>query len=322
MDGTRFDHLVRALLTGASPRRLVLRLSPLPLAGGLAAFLRDDDESEAKKRKRKKKKRKRKKDKNCRGDVCPSGCPFTSVQAAVAAAAPGDTISICPGGYEPIVIDKDLTLVGLGPFHPVLNANAAVVVVKISGSPTVEMRNLILSSGVSADGGGGISNGNATTTLINVSVIGSHGATRGGGIDIGAGGTMTLIDCIVEGNNTLGDGGGIYNGGALTLDGTSVKGNRSRSSISRGGGIYNNGTLSLDGTSVTVNVSLGNGGGIGNSGTLTLDAASRVTDNNASFGSGIANEGEVTCAARTVTGNATDQCVDANGGSGCSTCSP
>jgi hypothetical protein len=317
MDGARFDDLLRALLAGAS-RRGLLRLSALPLAAGLPAWLAADEASAAKKKRKKCKgikhkckkrlKRKRKSDeaKNCRSDVCVSGCPFSSLQAAIDAAAPGDTISICPGGYEPIVIDKDLTLVGLGPFHPVLNANAAVVVVKISGSPTVEMRNLILSSGVSADGG----------------VIGSHGATRGGGIDIGAGGTMTLIDCIVEGNNTLGDGGGIYNGGILTLDGTSVKGNRSRSSNSRGGGIYNNGTLSLDGTSVTGNVSIGNGGGIGNSGTLTLDAASRVTDNNASFGSGIANEGEVTCAARTVTGNETDQCVDANGGSGCDSCVP
>jgi hypothetical protein len=295
MDGPRFDDLLHQLLVGASRRRLLLHLGALPLAGGLAAFLRDDDESEAKKRKRKKKKRKRKKDKNCRGDVCPSGCPFTSVQAAVAAAAPGTTITICPAGYfETIVIDKDLTLVGVGPDYVALHGNGGRTV-EISGAPTVEIRNLVIDSGGSSDGGGVIFNDNATTTLVNVSVIGSHAALRGGGIDINVGGHMTLIDCQVEGNNTFGQGGGIHNRGVLMLRGTSVRGNQAREE--------------------------GTGGGIFNEGTLTLDAASTVTFNLAyGGGGGIVNEGEVTCAARTVSDNIPDQCVDQAGGTGCDTC--
>jgi hypothetical protein len=51
MDGSRFvDQLARALVSGASRRRLLQRLSALPLAGGLALLLADDEESAAKRR--------------------------------------------------------------------------------------------------------------------------------------------------------------------------------------------------------------------------------------------------------------------------------
>jgi hypothetical protein len=47
--------------------------------------------------------------------VCSSGCPFTSIQAAIEAATPGATITIGPGSYyENVVVKKSLTLKGAG----------------------------------------------------------------------------------------------------------------------------------------------------------------------------------------------------------------
>ena len=47
--------------------------------------------------------------------VCPKNCQFTSIQAAIAAASNGDTITIGAGKYiENVVVDKQVTLQGSG----------------------------------------------------------------------------------------------------------------------------------------------------------------------------------------------------------------
>ena len=58
--------------------------------------------------------------------VCASGCPFTSIESAVAAAAPGAVVTVGPGTYTPVrdetyastmVVTKDLTLRACDPAH-------------------------------------------------------------------------------------------------------------------------------------------------------------------------------------------------------------
>ena len=47
--------------------------------------------------------------------VCPSGCPFTKIQAALDAAQEGDTITVGPGVYrERLKITKSISLIGAG----------------------------------------------------------------------------------------------------------------------------------------------------------------------------------------------------------------
>jgi len=46
-------------------------------------------------------------------NVCHLGCPYTSIQSAINAASPGDTIAIGAGSYyENVVVNKPVTLRG------------------------------------------------------------------------------------------------------------------------------------------------------------------------------------------------------------------
>ena len=64
-------------------------------------------------------------------EVC-SECTFTSIQAAIKAAAPGDEIRIGPGRYResPIVVDRPLTLTGID--YPVLDGEGKSEVLTIT----------------------------------------------------------------------------------------------------------------------------------------------------------------------------------------------
>jgi len=64
--------------------------------------------------------------------VCPEGCDYTSIQGAIDAAQPGDTITVGPGIYrESLTIAKSLKLIGAGWKETVIDSDGAEIVVNI-----------------------------------------------------------------------------------------------------------------------------------------------------------------------------------------------
>jgi len=199
--------------------------------------------------------------------VCPSGCPYTQIGPAVAAAHDGDRITIGRGRYTGgITVDVSVTLVGEGPGATVIRGGGPVLTVGVAGAehePTVTIDGVGITGGVTV--------GNLAPS-----------SGRGGGVYIpraagpAAGATVTIRNSVIRGNTVApreaidsGDpccpsadsgGGGISNDGTLTLQNTVVSDNRADAasglaSNSVGGGILNRafGTLTLTGSAVTGN---------------------------------------------------------------------
>ncbi len=172
--------------------------------------------------------------------VCASGCDYTTIKAAVAAASSGDTITVAAGTYTEagITVDKDLTITGAGASTTIVQAAATPGaatdrVFYINTGVTAVIEGLTLRYGKASAYGGGINNQGALT-LNRCTVSGNSAWIGGGGIDNA--GALTLNQCAVSGNSATSHGGGIYNyQGTLTLNQCTVSGN----SASYGGGIRN-----------------------------------------------------------------------------------
>lgn len=218
--------------------------------------------------------------------VCNNGCDFTTIQGAINATNPGDTIRLlftAPHNENDIVINKNITLIGLGPANTIVQAAAnpnmaSSRVFFIDTGLAVQFQDLTIRHGNANSNGGGIYNDGSDLTLINV-LIRQNQAPDGGGI-YNDGGKLRLSHVSVNNNTSFKSGGGIYNTGELTMDNSAAGSNQS---IISGGGIHNTGQATLYRTSVANNKLLGsgptaNGGGIYNLGKLLLMSSS--VDNN------------------------------------------
>ena len=274
-----------------------------------------------------------------------TGLGTGSLQAAVNAASPGDTLIVkgtCVGGttigksltikglsnsaFGPATLDgrgtqrvlfvdysgaaaggSTLTLIGLTVTHGLANdGNGGGGMLTEGGSITV--RNSLIAANSSVLAGGGIEGGGGALTLVHTTVRNNTAGDRGGGIS--SAGTLNLVASIVSGNTATGVGGGLaLDSGAITVTGSTVSRNRGAG----GGGVYNTGTLDMTGSTVSGNTSTSEGGGVldGHAGIATITTSSIAANHATSAGGGIANRGTLNVTGSTIGGN-----VSANVGGG------
>ena len=216
--------------------------------------------------------------------VCPSGCDFVAIAAALQDAGDGDTIAIEDGTYAGgLVVSKDVTLRGSGRDATTILGTPSAAAIRVATGANVAIQAMTIT------GGGGSSTGSGS---------------RGGGGILNEGG-LSLVDSVVRENTVAtGVGGGIYSSSSKTLKirDSVVSGNQAAD----GGGIFiRRGDVVIEDTNISGNRSTRNGGGINDQGGETLRIErSVISDNRADqdFG-GVVSADELVLIDSTVSGN-------------------
>jgi hypothetical protein len=261
-------------------------------------------------------------------NVCPSGCPYTQLAPALAAAHDGDTIRIGAGTYDGgVTINVSVKVVGAGASRTIISGGGPVVTIGefgASAEPTVSIEGVTVT--------GGITRSSPESTPF----TGQEGVfAAGGGVEIppnadfSGGATVTIANSVITGNRVapsdtapfgppcpggpcpfaFAGGGGIDSWGTLTLANTTVSDNRvgSASGLSTlasdadGGAITSFlGPLTINGSVIHGNQASATGpngrfaeGGaiIAFGGTLKVSSSS-VTDNSAALAASLPNSVE------------------------------
>ncbi len=168
--------------------------------------------------------------------VCPGGCSFSTIQAAINAAQPNDSIFVAAGNYtESIVITKSIGVYGgfSGPpvwkldrsiYTSTIVGNDAQSVVAITGPLTITIDGFAITKGRGTPIGGGLRSIDAILTVRN-SLIANNGVTAtifstnafGAGI-YAVGGSFLAANNVFRSNTNscsglycpVMDGGGLY----------------------------------------------------------------------------------------------------------------
>jgi len=230
-----------------------------------------------------------------------TGCVFATIQGAIDAASPGDTVFVTDAVHtENLHITKDLTLVGgADPTCSGWGGSAVSTVeggggtlVFVDGVNNLTMQHFKITSGHDNNHGGNMSVYRSGDVLLEDvtltegsadlfcggnlyvkggdvelldSLVSDGEAPQGGGICV-TGGTVTLTNSEVIGNNAD-DGGGVYLAGTYTpveLIADELSQISSNTALVDGGGIYATGDTAMDGqgASMRLNEAGGHGGGV------------------------------------------------------------
>jgi hypothetical protein len=178
--------------------------------------------------------------------VCPSGCAFTQIGPAVAAASNGDTISIAAGTYTGgFSVNVSVKLAGAGASRTIISGGGPVITIGqifAASEPTVSIDGVTIT--------GGVTRSSPESTPF----TGTEGVwAAGGGIEIppnadsSGGATVTITNSVITGNRVAPTetvpfgppcpgggncpfagafGGGIDSWGTLSLANTTVSDNR------------------------------------------------------------------------------------------------
>ena len=214
-------------------------------------------------------------------DVCLSGCPYTTIQQALAAAARGDTISVAPGTYPGgFTIGKNVTVVGSGAAQTsVMGAGKRGVDVAVATG----VRTAIEALTVDAEAFGSNRSGDAvynagTLTVQNSTVTGSMNNSA---LFNDLSGTLTVDHSTVSGNQL--SGAAILNFGAVAIYSSTITKNFvGFSPITN----TNGGTMTIAHSTISGNAGAPAGGVENDAGSTLIIRASTISGNN---GGGIAN---------------------------------
>jgi len=263
-------------------------------------------------------------------EVCSSGCAYTTIQGAVDAAAPGDTIMVLDsvhteGGIE---IGTDLTLAGDPATRPILQASptpgvAVDRVLDILPNADVTVQDLIIRHGhPTATSAGGIAN-SGELRLVRTDVV-SNDANGWNGGGILSTGALELVDSLVFGNVADFFGAGISCVAPCTISmlRSTIDGNvlQTPSGPSDGGaGLYLSGSGVIEASQISNNVCTGGsvegtGGGVKHTAGELLLIDTDVFGNQAGRAGGISSNGPLTVIRGSISNNtATDTYTGAGG---------
>lgn len=180
-------------------------------------------------------------------------CPGDSIQAAIDAAHPGDTILVEGTCQENIVIDKNLEIDGQ--WTSTIDGGGRGSGVVVEPGVTVVIGRLIIEDGAAEFGAGILNNGDLTLNEVQVrangvdrSVVRTH---RGAGIFNSEGANLRMTGGEISGNVAWWAAGGLYNRGLATIDDVDVRANAATASHNHdfsdpnAGGIVNTRTLNI-----------------------------------------------------------------------------
>ncbi|HEY5997869.1 MAG TPA: right-handed parallel beta-helix repeat-containing protein [bacterium] len=216
--------------------------------------------------------------------VCPVGCAYGSIQAAIDASAASDEIVVGDGAYfEHITFPAfDVVLRSEnGPGRTVIDGSAklgSVVTVEGGQTPAAVLQGFTITGGDTPIVGGGIAVNVSSPTIRECWVLDNSAGGPGGGIHL-SNSNSAVVDCVIMRNHTGYAGGGVFvAGGSPSLTRCTISDNLADS---YGGGTY----LAATSCSVIDSSIVGNravsqhGGGAYMSGGAVTVAGSRFSGN-------------------------------------------